>query len=185
MHINYANDKAKMLNLEKKINFFQCDVCALNFNDNSFSHVLGIEGPAHFDSREKFFEVARKVLKEKGELLLADIILGKKFKINNLFHRIVMKLITKWWVVPKCNWVDEDSYRNQIKKAGLNIIFFKRLGDKVFPGYAKNSFSLKTLKIRFSERGFFPAIGLTIISFVLGFFYKLGLIEYIYFKAQK
>jgi len=184
-HIIYANNKAKTLSLDNKIIFYHGNACILNFVDNSFSHIMGIEGPAHFNSREIFFKSASRVLKEKGELLLTDIILGKKFNIRNIIHRIIMKFLSKKWVVPIINWVDEYKYKEQLKKAGLNIIFFKKIGDKVFPGYANNSFSLKTLKIRILERGFIPAIGLTIISYALGFVYKKGLIEYIYFKAQK
>jgi ubiquinone/menaquinone biosynthesis C-methylase UbiE len=185
VHVDYANNKAKSLNLDNKIKFYHGDACILNFPDNTFSHIFGIEGPAHFSTREKFFKAASRVLKEKGELLLTDIVLGKKFNNINKFQRLIVELTAKKWIVPKANWIDEGNYKKQLEKEGLKVVFLKKMGGKVFPGYANNGFSIKTIKTRISQRGPLAIIGLTIISYFLGYLYRKGLIEYIYVKAKK
>ncbi len=75
--------------------------------------------------------------------------------------------------------------KEQMEKEGLKVVFLKKIGEKVFPGYSNNGFSIKTIKTRLLQRGPFAIIGLTIISYLLGYLYKKGLIEYIYVKAQK
>jgi ubiquinone/menaquinone biosynthesis C-methylase UbiE len=184
-HVEYANEKARVLKLEKKIKFYHADACILDFPDNSFSHILGIEGPAHFNSREKFFNSAYRVLNKNGELLLTDIIGVKEFKTKKGFQKYIMNFSGKKWHIPKANWVDENSYKQQLNHAGLKVIFLQLIGDKVFPGYANNAFSFRTIKTRIGQRGIFGTIGLTIISYLLNYLYKKGIIEYIYVKAQK
>ena len=184
LHVDYANHMAQKLKLDKEIKFYQCDACALNFPENAFSHIIGIEGPVHFNTRDKFFNSAKKILKKEGELLLTDIIIGEKFNKRNIFQEAIVELIRKKWVVPEANQVDEMMYKNQLKGAGFKVIFFKKIGKNVFPGYAKNSCSIKTIVNRILQRGFMATIGLTIISYALGYLYKKGLLEYIYVKAQ-
>jgi ubiquinone/menaquinone biosynthesis C-methylase UbiE len=185
VHVDCANNRAKALKLDKRIKFYHGDACVLNFPENTFSHILGIEGPAHFNTREKFFKSARRVLKKEGELILTDIILGEKFNKGKYFQTMISKLIAKKWIVPEVNKVNEERYKDQLKKTGLNVIFLKKIGNKVFTGYANNSLSIKTIKMRISQRGVLATIGLTIISYALGYLYKKGLIEYIFIKAKK
>ena len=104
--MDYANYKAKKLGLDKKIKFRHGDACVLNFPKNTFSHVLGIEGIANFNTREKFFKAANKVLKKNGELLMTDIILGKKFSKTKKLHKLFVGFAAKNWAVPKANWTN-------------------------------------------------------------------------------
>ncbi len=185
LQIDYANDKAKLFNLDKKIKFYCGDACILNFPENNFLYILGIEGPANFNTREKFFKAAYRVLKKRGELILTDIILGKKFNKRSRFHNLLVGFAAKWWVIPKTNWVDEADYKKNLEKAKLKIISLKKIGNKVFPGYANYFSKIRTFKEVKKERGFFTTLGLSIISIILGYLYKKGWIEYIYVKARK
>jgi ubiquinone/menaquinone biosynthesis C-methylase UbiE len=185
VHTDYANNRAKAMGLDRSIIFKHGDACRLDFPEESFSHVIGIEGPAHFNTREKFFRAANKVLEKKGELLLTDIILGPKFSRRNIFHKAVVSFVAKHWVCPKANWTKEKEYITQLRKAGFKVEFFKKIGNKVFPGYARNGFTWRTFRIRLKQRGFFATFGLTFISAMLGFLYRRGYMEYVYVKAQK
>ena len=185
MHVNYANKKAKELNLNNKIKFCHGDACVLNFPKNNFSHILGIEGIANFNTRQKFFNAANRVLKKGGELIMTDIILGKKFKNSKTIHKLFVGFGAKTWAVPKSSWVNEKNYKKQLEDAGFEIVFLKKIGNKVFPGYAKYCLKKKTIKEITKERGFLAALGFSLISGALGFLYKKGLIEYIYIKAKK
>lgn len=184
-HVDYANRRAAKEKLSKKIHFIHADAVKLDkFADNTFSHILGIEGPAHFKTRTQFFSSANRVLKKGGELMLTDIIVGKKMRRWNPFHQFLLRMGAKGWVVPMDNAVNEVQYRKQLEDAGFEIMFFKNIGDRVFPGYAD---SWDQIRDRDAEKkmGFFAAKGFRIIGKFLGYAYKKGLIEYIYFKARK
>lgn len=185
IEIDYANDKAKTLGVDKNIIFHHGDACVLDFPENSFSHIFGIEGPANFNTRENFFKAANRVLKKGGDLILTDTILGKKFQRNKKSHNLFVGFASKGWVVPRANWVDEETYKKQIENAGMKVTLLKKIGDKVFPGYAKYCSRFKTMKEVKKERGILAMIGFTLISMTLGFLYKKGWIEYIYVKAKK
>ncbi|MEM4264128.1 MAG: methyltransferase domain-containing protein, partial [Candidatus Woesearchaeota archaeon] len=130
-HVDYANWKAKKLGVEKKIKFIHGDAVVLNFPESSFSHILGIEGPAHFNTREKFFHSAARVLKKGGELILTDIVVGDKFKWWNPLHQIAGRIGAKFWVIPAANGVKADVYKKQLEDAGFKIIFLKKMGEHV------------------------------------------------------
>jgi ubiquinone/menaquinone biosynthesis C-methylase UbiE len=184
-HVRYANKKAETLHLAHKIKFSHGDACQINFPDAAFTSIFAIEGPVHFNTRERFFKCASRLLRQKGDLLMTDIILGKPYKQLSWFERKIVAFTAKWWVAPKENWVDQDVYRRHLKNAGFEVLFLQSIGNKVFPGYAKNGFSLRTIWIRLKQRGPWATIGLTIISYLLGFLHKKGLIDYIYLRSRK
>ena len=186
VHVDCANERAKQLGLEKNVIFRHGDACNLDaYQNESVSHILGIEGPANFRTRERFFMSAGRVLKSKGELILNDIILGERCRKIKKFHMPFFNMAIRQWVIPKENIVDEKRYVEQLKNAGFGKILIKRIGGKVFPGYSRNSLSLSAMRSRTLHRGLMTALGLAVISYILGYLYRKGIIEYIFVRAQK
>jgi SAM-dependent methyltransferase len=183
-HVSYSADKARQLMIDDDVHFNHGNACALDFPARSFSHIIGIEGPVHFDTRRSFFSEAQRVLQKKGELILTDIILGSKLKTISGFHRAILHFTAKHWIVPDANWVDDSQYKRQLRNAGFTSVYLEKIGGMVFPGYARNAFVFSTIKNRLLQRGVFATIGLTIISYLLGYLYKRKIIEYIFVKAQ-
>jgi ubiquinone/menaquinone biosynthesis C-methylase UbiE len=184
-HVDYANSRAKQLKLDEKVRFHHGDAVKLTFPDNVFSHIIGIEGPVHFSCRNEFFKSAFRVLKSGGELILTDII-GKNEKSKKKKYLIYLThLIATLWHVPKHNLISSSAYREQLLDANLEIIDFKRIGQNVFPGYSMNGLTLKTIKTRIIQRGFLGAIGVNMISLILGYLYNNGMIDYIFVRAAK
>lgn len=182
-HVDYSNGKAKEMQLDDRIVFHYGDACSLDFPAKTFSHIIGIEGPAHFQTRNSFFIEARRVLKAKGEMILTDIVLGRKLETIHSFRRIVLRFAAKKWYVTPDNWVVTGEYRRQLFAAGFSSVRIQRIGDNVFPGYAHNAFAPGTIINRIRQRGILYTLGLTIISWLLGYLYKKGIIEYIFVKA--
>lgn len=185
LHIDYANNKARYLKLDENVRFNCGDACILDFPKDTFSHILGIEGIAHFNTRERFFKAANKVLKKNGEMILTDLILGEKFNKKSFFSNIFLIFATKVWVGTKANWVNEKTYREQLEKSGFKVILLKKIGNKVYPGYANYFSKIRTIRRITKKRNFLTSLGLSAISMLLGYLYKKGLIDYIYVRARK
>ncbi len=188
VHVAIANQKAAVTGLAKRVKFLCGDAVDLDehvFPDNSYDAVLGIEGPAHFNPRERFFYAAHRVLKKGGKLLLTDIVLGKKFDRKKRFLVFLLRLVAKAWVFPSSNWVDQDGYRLLLEKAGFHLEIVESIGNKVFPSFAANCFTRKAVKTRIAHRGVAAVVGLNLISYFLGYFSRKGWIDYIFVKSQK
>lgn len=184
-HIDFANKKAKEMKLNDKLIFEKKDACKTGFPNETFSHILGIEGPAHFKTRMDFFKEAYRLLKNKGELLLTDITFDKVESNKNVVLKKITSFASKKWHMPKENWVDAKEYCDQLQKAGFKVVKFLKIGDRVFPHFAKCNMRLKSIKKAIKTRGLPIGIGLTIISWLLGYGYKNNVIDYVFVKAVK
>ena len=96
----------------------------------------------------------------------------------------IMRYLAKKWIIPDCNWVDTKEYARQLARAGFRDIRIEKIGDSVFPGYARNSLTLSTFKNRLRQRGVIATLGLTIISYMLGYLYEKRMIDYIFVSAR-
>src|SRR5262249_13394163 len=61
-HIEACRRRVEALGLSDRLVFERGDACRTGFPAGMFSHVIGIEGPAHFVTRERFFAEAHRVL---------------------------------------------------------------------------------------------------------------------------
>ncbi len=184
-HIDYASQKARCLGVGEKLRFHRVNACQLPFCSESFSHMLAIEGPAQFNTRQGFFGEAYRVLEPRGELVLADVILGGHAENASAAEGKLLSAAARSWMVPSENCVTGASYIRQLQRAGFAVLSFESLGDCVLPGYASNALNRTTFRARRNQRGFCAALGLTVISYGLGILYRRGMIDYILVKAKK
>jgi ubiquinone/menaquinone biosynthesis C-methylase UbiE len=182
-HVDYSNAKAKLMRIDDKVFFHHGNACALDFPKNTFSHIIGIEGPVHFSTRNAFFGEAKRVLKSDGDLILTDIILGRSLKSIGSFNKKILRFLAGQWFVPDTNWVEAREYRKQLQDVGFKSIHIEKIGKHVFPGYAHNALVMDTIRNRLKQRGIRTTIGLTIISYMLGYLFKRRIIEYIFVRA--
>ncbi|MGH9762138.1 MAG: class I SAM-dependent methyltransferase, partial [Blastocatellia bacterium] len=76
-HVVQARTRAREAGFEDRVRFHHGTATKLEFPEDSFSHVLSIEGPVHFDTREKFMREAQRVLKPGGVIAMADYTLKR------------------------------------------------------------------------------------------------------------
>lgn len=183
IHTDVASAIAEKRGLAAHIRFFHGDAVNLDYPDGYFSHILGIEGLAHFWTREKFFHSAYRVLKAGGELILTDVILGPGFQQWNPLQRLIMYVARKAWMAPSENQIGESEYRAQLTRAGFDIAALHKLGDKVFPGYGRSF----TRQVRNENRhmGLMLSTGFTLAAILLGYLYRWQWIEYVFVRAKK
>jgi ubiquinone/menaquinone biosynthesis C-methylase UbiE len=184
-HIDYAKTRVEKSELANKIVFEKMDAVKLPFKPLSFNYVIGIEGPAHFNTRKQFLQKAYSVLKDNGVLLLADIIVNKEQMNQGFFQKIVGKSCAKHWYMPEENWVSTNEMLNTLKKIGFTVDNCEEAGGKVYPGFAKFNLRWSSIYNAIRIRGILNGAGLTIISWMLGYLYKRKMIEYVFIRATK
>jgi erythromycin 3''-O-methyltransferase len=181
-HIEFAKKRASELGYSDRIHFRKMDACKTDFPSEMFTHILGIEGPAHFNTRVDFFRESYRLLKKGGALILTDII---QADAHSQFAFSVGKRCAVRWHMPQANWSNAATYRRQLEEAGFRVEILNIIGDKVYPGFCRYNIKIRSIYNAVKTRGFFIGIGLTFISWLLGYVYRKKVIDYVYVKAVK
>jgi ubiquinone/menaquinone biosynthesis C-methylase UbiE len=184
-HINFARKKAEALDLSKKIAFAKQDACILPYPSGSFSYVIGIEGPAHFNTREKFLRRAFAVLESGGILLLTDIIVNRGDARRQPLNFWLGRRIAGFWHMPEANWMTIAEIVALLAAIGFRVDIARSMGGRVYPGFSRNNTRMPSIINAIRTRGIFIGLGLTIISRLLGWAFRRGMIEYALIRAVK
>lgn len=182
-HVKIAQKRIIDFGLSDKIKVIHGTATKLPFDNNSFTHVLSIEGPEHFNTREDFFKEAYRVLQEKGIICLSDYTLKRPPK--NIFEKFLLELGRKFWCVPKENIYNSEIYKEKLENAGFRNIEIKEVGKLTIPGYYYEQKRIETRNQLRKIRGFIATDLGFIIDYVVFKLFKKGLIEYILVKAEK
>ncbi len=184
-HIERARVRAKKEGIsEEQVRFSHGSAVKMPFKDDTFSHVISIEAPEHFDTREKFFYEAYRVMKPGGIFAIYDYALGRPPK--NIIERTLVGLTAKFWQVPKVNVYGQEVFREKLSEAGFKNITIKDISDDVIPGYyyvhRKPESVREIIKIRGVLKG---AVGGYIIDKLIFEAYRKGLCQYVLIRAEK
>lgn len=182
-HIEHGRRRSREAGAEDRLRFHHGTAIELPFPDESFTHVLSIEGPEHFDTREKFLHEARRVLKPGGVIAMSDFIV--KNKPRNLFEKIVAEAARRLWQVPRANIYQAQTYREKMRGAGFENIEIEEIGASVIPGYYFEQMKPETIRAITSIRGYALArLGLLLdVAVYRGF--TMGLLEYVLVRGVR
>lgn len=182
-HLEKGRARAIKANIEHKINFKQGTATNLPFSENSFSHVLCVEGIVHFDTREKFFHECYRVLKPKGRVVFSDYVATKE--ANTPLGNFLVRLVTKVWNIPFENADTPARYKAKLEKAGFTDVKIHCVGEKVIPGYCEEQNRPECIAELVRIRGFFAGRIGHVIDHVLDWSYRAGVIDYVLVEANK
>jgi SAM-dependent methyltransferase len=144
---------------------------------------LSIDGPEHFDTREKFLHEARRVLRPGGVIAMADFVV--KNPPRNAFEKFVAEAARKLWQVPRANVYSGEVYRHKMEAAGFGDVEIQEIGASVIPGYYFEQMRPETIKAISKIRGFALArLGLLLdVAVYRGF--TMGLLEYVLVRGVR
>ena len=182
-HIEHGRRRAREANLEERVRYHHGTATELPFPDNSFTHLLSIEAPEHFRTREKFFHEAMRVLKPGGVIAMADYSL--KRQPQNLFEKFIVESARRLWNVPVENVDTAESYRNKMEKAGFARVEIQEIGALTIPGYYFEQRRPETIREITKIRGFVAGRLGGVIDVAVYKAFQMGLMEYILVRAEK
>ncbi len=183
-HVEIAKERARRAGINsEKLEFHHGTATHIPFSDETFTHLLSIEAPEHFNTREKFFHEAQRVLKPGGILAIADYSLARQPK--NIIEAMLVELARRGWQVPKENVYGNDVFRSKLKQAGFKNVTIDNIGKFTIPGYYYSTKDPEDRKEMWKVRGFKGVIGGGIADLALFHAFKRGLCEYIIVRAEK
>ena len=124
----------------------------LPFADNTFTHVISIEGGIHYRTRDMFLKEAYRVLEPNGCLSQADFAIELP---TSFLERTLGNLCGKLWNVPNDNWRSCEALKKCMEEAGFVDVVVKDIGEFCIPGYHSESTRPETLVELSKIRGWF------------------------------
>src|SRR5882672_7754993 len=182
-HIEHGRRRALEAHLEDRINFHHGTAIQIPFPDASFTHILSIEGPEHFDTREKFLHEARRVLQPGGVIAMADFIV-KRYPRNPL-EKIVAEAARRLWQVPRANVYTAPVYNEKMRAAGFANVEIKEMGALVIPGYYFEQMRPETIRAISRIRGFMLARLSLLLDVAVYRGFTMGLLEYVLVRGER
>jgi MPBQ/MSBQ methyltransferase len=145
----------------------------LDFPDNHFDAVICIEAACHFDTRDKFFEEARRVLKPGGSLALSDM----------LFRTIIP---SEFGQVPRANLLASIAeYRARLAAAGFVSIEVTDATEQCLGGFRANLARWAGVERRAGRMTLSRSFAAAVIGKLLAVFFGWSCKTYLLVSARK
>jgi ubiquinone/menaquinone biosynthesis C-methylase UbiE len=182
-HIEHGRRRARAAHAEDRVRFHHGTATEIPFLDRSFTHILSIEGPEHFDTRERFLHEARRVLQPGGVIAMADFV--AKRPPGNLLERFVAEAARSLWKVPRENVYTAEVYCEKMRDAGFQKIEIKEMGALVIPGYYFEQMRPDTIRAISKIRGFALARLSLLLDIAVYRGFTMGLLEYVLVRGER
>ncbi len=182
-HVERARRRAEQEGVADRVRFHHGSATQLPFADATFSHIIGIEGPVHFQTRRNFFDEALRVLRPEGVMALADYALARPPR--NAVERGVFHVARALWRAPAANVCSVDEYRDQLIAAGFRDVSVESIRDLTFPGYYQEQQRPEFQREMERLQGRLLARVGRVINVTANWVYRMGVIDYLLVRAQK
>jgi ubiquinone/menaquinone biosynthesis C-methylase UbiE len=145
----------------------------LDFPDDHFDAVICIEAACHFDTRDKFFKEAHRVLKPGGSLALSDM----------LFHT---RILSEFGQVPRANMLSSMAeYGARLAAAGFVSIEVTDATENCLGGFRANLTRWAGAERRAGRMKLSRGLAAAVIGKLLAAFFGWSCKTYLLVSARK
>lgn len=146
-----AQQRVAQAGLAGRIDLRQGDATAIDFPEDYFDKVVGLECAFHFCTRQDFFQEALRVMKPGGQLTLADFI-ARPNTPANLQQHLASFMGRRSWQIPRSNLYSQEHYRQLLENAGFRDIHIQNINAHVFShfvNYQRKRFDTDNFRQRY------------------------------------
>lgn len=130
--VERASARVAELGLSDRIVLQEGSAVELPFDADTFDNVTALESAHHFDTRQRFFEEAFRVLRPGGWLGTADGVAAPGQAVTWL-----QRMALRRWCVPLVNVYDSGEYCRRLAQVGFVDVQSESIRNYVFPGCTK------------------------------------------------
>jgi microcystin synthetase protein McyJ len=134
--IEEARKLIKQRGLQERVLLINEDATATTLASCQFDFVIAIESAFHFNTRERFFYEAFRLLKPGGKMALADCLPKENYVINDAF-----KVAAANTAIPLKNIYDVVTYKKKMLEVGFKNIFVEDITNLVLPAASQEVFN--------------------------------------------
>jgi ubiquinone/menaquinone biosynthesis C-methylase UbiE len=137
LHVKVGRERVRRLGLADRIDLRLGSATAMDLPDACCDVVTAVECAFHFDTRERFFAEALRVLRPGGRIVTADVIRqppsaeGWRQRLQDA----TWEMFADRFAVPAANAVERPAYAAQLQVAGFEAVRVDSIRDQVFPGW--------------------------------------------------
>lgn len=181
LHVERAQARVKERGLQARMDLRLGSATEIPFEPNTFDKVTALECAFHFNTREKFFDEALRVLRPGGRLVLAD---AAQWPGSSKHLGLINRFALKRWSVPLENIYDRDEYCRRLEQRGFTNVTARSIRHHVFPGCLKykelreKGVSMNDAVIELTQKDVDEVYGLSTFALT-------ALTDYVIFAADK
>jgi microcystin synthetase protein McyJ len=181
LHVTTAQKRVEQRGLGERIDLRLGSATEIPLEAASVDKVLALECAFHFDTRERFFDEAFRVLRSGGRIATADCVPFVGERPSGL----VNKLGWRRWGVPQANIYDREVYAEKLRAHGFVDVEVESIRNHVFPGmhrYAElrqRGVPMDEAKIELTQDEIDRCLGVEVWA------RQGGLTDYVIFSARK
>ena len=181
-HVLRARRRVADAGLADRIRVHHGSATSLPFGNQTFTHLMSIEGPEHFRTRTSFLVEAGRVLAPGGVVGLADYVV--KRPPRTVTERLIFRMGCALWKVPYENAWTVERYRRELREAGFGDAELTLVGERTFPGYYQEQNRPAFRREMERLQGTLLARLGTVINVVAMAAYRRGLVDYVLVRGR-
>jgi SAM-dependent methyltransferase len=135
--VRIGRERIRRLGLADRIDLQEGSATEMPLADASCDVVTAVECAFHFETRERFFAEAYRVLRPGGRLVLADVIRAapERNPLRRPLQEFNWTRFAELFAIPEANADRRDDYAAKLWAAGFGDVDVRSIRDKVFPGW--------------------------------------------------